>query len=309
MPGWVSAERGRLDNGLAVRGHGDRIGRSGYEEPAGIMSVLASTVSSMRYHMTNPSPKPLKTTLEQISRETWKLLRDARNFGGSFGEEALTDLLAIGIKRHGFPMIFVEQTTKRKEAKSGTDIEVWLGSNITGWDRLAIQAKKLNPRSGVYKMLEHKHALRQLAMLENYARGRAVPLYFLYNYRDSPDRNHWQCYRPFKAKQLGCTIALSAIIRNAIDLGNSTFDYIHQDLCVTPLRCLATCPNLCLLENPPASTHYRSLPDFLSIASEREPTSVTADEIDPEYYDQDVGLPKRIVVLNNSFGRDDPDER
>lgn len=211
--------------------------------------------------------KNLKAVLEDISRWSWNLLQAAHMLDASIGEETLTDLLSIEIIRKQIPMRII-QTTKPKEARTGTDIEAWLGNDTTGWQLFAIQAKKLDP-SGNYPQFNET----QLNTLERYAHQRnAVPAYLLYNHTNDARREHWSCKRPFKMKQLGCTITPSQIIRNAMAQGHG-FDSIHKDSCTIPLRCLAECSEFCTpnvqretLPEPLTSRRllHQNLPEFLT---------------------------------------------
>lgn len=131
----------------------------------------------------------MSLTLEAIVRCTWGLLRDAASLGASIGEETLTDLLSIKVKRDGYRVM---QFSKARESRTGVDIalEVWLGNDRMQWVRLAIQAKKLDVVSQRYHSLDYRNKTgRQLNMLEQYAH-RAIPLYLLYNYKADADK-YW----------------------------------------------------------------------------------------------------------------------
>ena len=69
----------------------------------------------------------------------------------------------------------------------GTDFELWLGSELLGWFRFAIQAKKLDLRTDKYASLAQRNVNGpQIDLLEQYARRKgAAALYCLYNQTDN----------------------------------------------------------------------------------------------------------------------------
>jgi hypothetical protein len=200
----------------------------------------------------------LRDTLETLAKDTWERLRDTKAHRMRFGEEAITDLNMLEIERQALPSIVVEQTSKRFESQSGTDFEMWLGTDRIGWVRLAVQAKKLHLTTENYLGLEYKvaqsHTL-QIDLLDRYAQANdATPLNCLYNYTSNPSPlDHWHCCQgqgSFHRYQLGCTITPSSIIRETITLHRrKTFHGIHRAGCTLPWRCL-TCPELSQMYEP-----------------------------------------------------------
>ena len=194
----------------------------------------------------------LMTNLEELAEDTWDRLRDAKALSVRFGEETITDLMMLEIQRQALPSIVVDPTSKRNESLSGTDFELWMGSDQAGWVRLAVQAKKLHLASDNYHGFNHKVGqakTRQIKLLEAYAQTNdAVPLYCLYNYTvDLSAFLYWHCcqgLQAFQPKQLGCTITPSSTIKKTLcQYGGKNFSNIHQAECTLPWRCLA-CPEL-----------------------------------------------------------------
>lgn len=257
--------------------------------------------------MTTVNMVSLRLTLEAIARCTWRLLGDAASLGASIGEETLTDLLAIKIKRDNHKVF---QFTKARESHTGVDIEVWLGNTRIGWTRLAIQAKKLDVRSRRYRSLDYKNSTgRQIAMLEQYAKyWRAIPLYLLYNWKEGADR-YWHCSRPVDIEQMGCTVAPLTVIKKAVQ-HTKFFDDIHSNSSVFPLRCLAEWPVCCnstgmdsLYFNGITPRKYNRIHDYLQTGDVN-----LRGEFLNEFHDNEIGLPRRIVVLNIQE-EDAPSER
>ena len=103
--------------------------------------------------MTNPPSITLDVLLRTLAEDTWELLREANLLSVRFGEETITDTLMLELRRKGFALF--KQTSLRDEAKYGTDFECWVGSDSTGWVGYAVQAKKLDFRTGTYRNLGH----------------------------------------------------------------------------------------------------------------------------------------------------------
>ena len=167
--------------------------------------------------MTSGHLDSLDSLLATLSGETWERLRDAAKLSVSFGEETITDLLALDINRKGLKTTTFEQISKPVEAYIGTDYEWWVGHDQIGWIRLAVQAKKLVLDRQQYNFRHaNKSNIQQIDLLERYAKKvRALPLYCLYNYSNNVDsQGHWRCgLRPFEEKDLGCTVVPSRTIR------------------------------------------------------------------------------------------------
>ncbi len=272
----------------------------------------------------------LKTTLEEISRDTWNLLRDSKSFRISFNEESLTNLLTIKFKRNEFSAITVNQTTHAEEAIRGNDllIEGWLGPFEDYWARLAIQAKKLYYQSGQYEELHKspKRSLSQLNNLQKYARtNKAVPVYLLYNYDDNPSSSyHWNCCsRPMRRKQLGCTITPALNIQHAIRQKKSCFDDIHRQSNTIPLRCLALCDANTLSKKLATQVEGLALPLDTTITWYKLPDLLAARNVDhltreemfnirdasgSRLYAPEVQLPVFILVGDRSNQETMPDE-
>ena len=252
-------------------------------------------------------PKNLKTCLEEISKMTWDLLRDANSLHASINEETITDLLAIGVKRKQSSII-VLQTTKAKEARTGMDIQIegWFGS-YTKWRRLAIQAKKLDVQSGTYlQMTRRNKHIMQLNALEEYADDRKTQaVYLLYNYAENVDKQHWNCPRRYTKTRLGCTITPSQVIRDAMT-GNPGFADIHKRPETIPLRCLATCthswiPRVPYHQSTPLEFLGRSRANELKGVDGRNVLHVSREELrDSGLYGPNSGLPGQIWIFDTS---------
>lgn len=185
------------------------------------------------------------TPAEKIAEDTWHKLKEAQSLHVRLGEETLTDLLMLEMKRQEAAHSFrVDQTTKKEEASSGTDLLVVVREGTTADARLyAIQAKKLF-RSGHYEALKKENNV-QLDNLEEYAQQiGALPYFLFYNFV-SDSRQYWHCGRNYDESQLGCTLVPSRVVRVALEMPPKfrprTFQYLHGPQHALPWRCLFQC--------------------------------------------------------------------
>lgn len=194
------------------------------------------------------------------SKDTWQRLsfvKDSFQNRGvlgqiRFGEETITDLMLMDLYVKGSTVILFKQTSKPAESVSGTDFELWLGTDQLGWYRFAIQAKKLDLRTGRYLGLTQSNCHgRQIVLLERFAKAhRAAPLYCLYNYTaNANESQHWHCCNAYSnsidVRELGCSVTPSSIIRKAIvKHGAKNFNFIHRMQETLPWRCLVSCPKI-----------------------------------------------------------------
>ena len=184
---------------------------------------------------------------ERISEDTWVRLQQSQALDVRFGEETLTDILALDfIKLAGRRKIKMFQIEKHEEARKGADLEIFLSIGRNTHVRYVIQAKKLYPKHQYphINAKTGKSGLFQIDVLEDYARiVGAVPYYLLFNFVDRIQRTlHWHCRRQFDEKQLGCTLVPSWLVRRAISThGCRTFGFLHSDPAALPLRCRLDC--------------------------------------------------------------------
>ena len=271
----------------------------------------------------------LETILANLSNDIWERLRDVKALSETrsirFGEETITDLLMLDLNRQSATRSVFTQTPKHEEALTGTDFECWLGSDTTGWLRLAVQAKRLDLKSERYGGFNSSvNGSKQIDRLERYAKHhQAIALYCLYNFSENVNAaRHWHCcQRSFKEGEFGCTLTPLSNVKTSVNLwGKRNFDFIHSQVETIPWRCLASCPKVRDLYRRPhghipvqataeesplfgaVPRIYSRLPDQLRVELvQREPRDIrqilSVEELDPEMYDREVGLPRRICVM------------
>ena len=190
------------------------------------------------------------TPAEKIADDTWHKLKDARNLTVRLGEETLTDLLVLDLKRHETAhKSWVHQTPGWQEKIFGTDLLVVVRSGSASARLYAIQSKKLYP-SGHYEALKKQNNM-QLYALENFAYcNKALPYFLFYNFVTdrrfvAAPSNFWHCGKSYDESQLGCTLVPSWIVRKAVgespEVRPRSFEYMHEPKPALPWRCLFDC--------------------------------------------------------------------
>ena len=188
----------------------------------------------------------LDLMLRTLAGDTWENLREAWALSVRYGEETITDFLMLGLRRKGFTVF--KQTPLRDEARYGTDFECWIGSDSIGWIGYAVQAKKLDFRTGSYRNLGHVvkgPGKRQIDILETYAKNRGMTArYCLYSHSYVVDKAFLRCCsRDYLEEELGCTIApLYAVERAIWTTGGKSFPSLQSEERTVPWRCLTLCP-------------------------------------------------------------------
>lgn len=230
--------------------------------------------------MIYPRGSMLDSLLKMLAQDTWENLREAKLLSVRFGEETITDLLLLELRRKGF--IGFRQTGLHHESKYGTDFECWVGSDDSGWVGYAVQAKKLDFGTGTYRNLGHMvkgAGKRQIDILKTYATSRGlIPRYCLYSHSPHVAQSFLHCCsRDFLEEELGCTLTPPSVIERAIaSRGGKRFETLQSDSDTVPWRCLAICPRLegSLISNSTSSDLLSPLLDKDSTIHRRLPKEV-----------------------------------
>lgn len=257
----------------------------------------------------------LKHHLNVVCDDVWQRLENSKRFEISQGEETLTDNLLLYLASQRLSTIKIIQTPKDKESIKGTDWEWWIGNNKSGFLRYAVQAKKLDSKTGRYASLNHKvgegtSAEFQHKILEDYARANnAIPLYAFYNHLDAPDLpKNWNCPLPLDYSKLGCTVTPLANVKKAIlTKGWRTFEKIHSFPETVPLRCLAVCPNIAFASAQSGKAKVRRFGvdakvyenpwGWISEIGHLQ----SFEKMPPQHYDHELGYyPKRILLIETN---------
>lgn len=247
---------------------------------------------------------------EALAAVTWRTLHSTHSNRVLLGEDAITsyNLNTLACVTSG-NVVF--EDTRVDEATRGCDFELWVGANSTGWYRYAVQAKKINVRTGKYDQLAHEvGGVPQLDILEKYASANnALALYCFYNY--STLSTPWNCSYYLDIEQLGCSITPSHIVRSALKKrGARCFSHIHEQSETLPWRCLVKCPKLvpCSFFTRPLH-FYPQLPISLQKLQQlrlenagREKASREKAWLDLGLFDSGSNLlPRYVVVIERAY--------
>lgn len=248
-------------------------------------------------------------SFEELAKATWERLDLAHRLRCSQGEETITDINILELKRNLYSDLLVLPTTKTEEREKGFDWDLWIGSDRKGWWRYIVQSKKLYVATNSYKALRHKvdeiKNLYQIDILEEFARNnrKAIPIYCFYNYSNNPSLNsYWHCSSSsIQKEQLGCSVVPLSIVQTAHRRGNSkTFEALHSDRAF-PWRCLVCCSHITdvginPLDMSESIRKYERLPDFLN--RERNFLGETISELPDDFYiSENITIrPKKIIV-------------
>lgn len=179
------------------------------------------------------------------ARMTWDRLQFGEELRIRQGEVTLTDTLLLHLKAglRRWPGAFlIEKTPAAEEARTGADLELWVGSASLGWLAFVIQAKRIDYVQGTYRALYHRvvgSGRLQHDLIREYAKlKRLVPVYWLYNAWHASVRG---CPRGWcgDVRSWGCSVAPLTVVAGAVTTkGSRNFDWIHNHSTVVPLRCM-----------------------------------------------------------------------
>ncbi|WP_336768377.1 DUF6615 family protein [Pantoea endophytica] len=245
----------------------------------------------------------------QVSEKVWETLGLCLIHNINFGEETISDLILLEIERNNPGYIRTFQTSKADEKNKGTDWEWWIGDISSGWARYAVQAKKIDKKGKNYNALAHKvgkakkyqhDILKQYCVANN-----AIGLYAFYNFHmANPQSHHWHCTQNYDDKRLGVTITpIKNVISSINTKGSRNFNSLHSHKDTLPLHCLLEC-----LSAPNGNVDDRSFKTHKHFDVPRKHAGKDISEIlegiinNPnlrnELYDNDVGLPAKILVID-----------
>jgi hypothetical protein len=160
----------------------------------------------------------------ELAHTTWNLLGRCHALKIRLDEDAITTLLLTNIATR-LKSTVLYSDSRAREAETGCDLELLIGSVSDGWCRFAIQAKRISVPKGTYNKLDHKVGKAkdpQIKLLREYAsKNNALPLYLFYNYLIRTSGLYPVLY--------GCSIAPLWVVESALATwGARNFDWIHK---------------------------------------------------------------------------------
>lgn len=118
---------------------------------------------------------------------TWDKLRESRQLGFQIGEESVTDLIILNMKKWGAGKLVVETFTSHQEFTNGSDWEWWFTGPSGQWLGMRAQAKILNLATEKFEHLHYSNKNGdQVDLLINDAKSNGlIPLYCMYSNWDT----------------------------------------------------------------------------------------------------------------------------
>lgn len=188
------------------------------------------------------STQKLCKTLMQLSRKTWRDLRDSQRMNLSLGEESITDFTLLNLKKRHRTDVIIEKFTKPIEGRrTGADWEWWF-TDQRHWFGLRVQAKVIDAKTMMYNGLNKRtRGVLQYDRLISSAQQRGcIPLYCFYNYMPTATGLRWPCsYVPSQVDLVGCAITDAHVIKNLNPNRKTPISVLVADM--WPWSCLVCC--------------------------------------------------------------------
>ena len=191
-------------------------------------------------------------TFQSRAISTWNLLRKARVNTFQPGEETITDLNLLEIKRKHPHEVILYKFTKPQESVTGADWEWWLTGPKKLWLGLRIQAKVLRLETGEFPYMYYRAKSSSKdqtdRLIESSVTGSPprIPLYCLYANWDVQAitylRRHWRCgtFRP-SARNFGCSLVSAFLIKHLKGVVKSQPKLHPMLFYMFPWQCLVCC--------------------------------------------------------------------
>ncbi len=223
----------------------------------------------------------LEKEFDKISISIWDSIYDAWMLNANLGENTISDLILLYLKKLKRNDIDIIPHNQRFEKKSGADWFWVIGSSRYGkWISFAVQAKRINEKEEYSEFAKVSKAKTQTQNLIKFSkRNNALAVYALYNNaklnkKDTNNHLHCGCRNNFlkqtflfqsklnlnnlkplkiiklaKQKNLGVSIVPANTIHTQLSRRmKRNFKSIHQVKSSIPLKCLI-CELSCKLNN------------------------------------------------------------
>jgi hypothetical protein len=242
---------------------------------------------------------------DQATR-TWSLLSNGARLKVVPGEETITDLNLLELKRRWPSVIYTEKFTRYREGQeTGADWEWWIAARDR-WLGLRIQAKRLDPDSQRYELFraDRSKALAQADMLIEAAKSgpeQLYPVYCFYN-ADCATPSPPQCSPAGDPRAYGCTLIAAPRARELVAGGATSYsDFAPYTM---PWSCL-----FCDANDDPDSDLSDAAQDVLNrrlFADLPEARGAIEPEV-PEYVELVWRTPEPLLLPGEIHPDDVPD--
>lgn len=238
---------------------------------------------------------------EQSAR-TWDFLAEGARYKIVPGEETLTDINLIELKRKLPTLIYTEKFSRYREGReTAADWEWWVGDR-DNWLGLRLQAKRLDPYTQRYELFaaNRKKALEQgEALTEAAVSGaeRLYPVYCFYNTNCAAPTTAPCDPGQKDATAYGCTVAPAPVVNQLVARGCSHFSEFEPYsipwsclFCEEPpnggegltVRAQRTLDELLFADHPEQRGEIEpEIPERVELVWRTEQPLLQPDEIDP----------------------------
>lgn len=196
---------------------------------------------------TKAAASPICATFHRLSQDVWETLEDAASYKLSYGEESLTEMLLLELKRAHPREVVITPSNRRQESRNGADWAWWFQGRQ--WLGMRVQAKKLYPSKRYEALADRVGKSKKLQidlLLAQAKKDSLFPMFCFYNYwnvQTLPLASlMFNCYSflPSTAR-FGCTLACAWDVKqHAVRLGKDDLTTISR--VAFPWICLTCCP-------------------------------------------------------------------
>lgn len=199
-----------------------------------------------------PARQALCYAFAQQAIRTWDFISEGAAYKLLPGEETLTDINLIELKRNVSALVYTEKFSRYREGRqTNADWEWWIADEH-GWLGLRVQAKKLDPGTMAYEAFRGDRAkaidqAEKLVEVSTAGSSRLYPVYCFYN-ADCPVPATPPCMTGINDPRVyGVTVAAAPQVKRLLEAGAFAYDEIADS--AIPWSCL-----FCDTWFPPASS-------------------------------------------------------
>ncbi|QXD16779.1 hypothetical protein GQ464_007535 [Rhodocaloribacter litoris] len=244
-------------------------------------------------------------TFRYLAYKTWNLLSSARLVQYQPGEETITDINVLELKKRHHLQIVTQTFSKPEEGKTGADWEWWLTGSSRHWFGFRVQAKVINLNTNKFEHLHYKSPKSKLyqsdRLIVNALRSKVplVPLYCLYSHWNGDLHSQLFCCLTFgiAPEFFGCSL-MSAFDVRQLRLQGNVLDLSSVRPHFYPWHCLVCCSGYGVTDLP---SRARS---FWHEVIRRNEISMKASE--DEELDSDELADLREIYNNLDLAEDPP---
>lgn len=185
---------------------------------------------------------PVCNGFKDLANVVWAVLPRSYEFGVRMGEETITDCLLYSLATSCADSVKVYKSKRAEERATGADWE-WCIGGRGAWFPMRVQAKKLDPRNGLFPNLmrnKGRQRTRQVnALLRSASASGSYPLYCFYTCEVNGEPASSSCRCDSYVPLMGCVVADAHAVRAMILRKENTLADVVQ--IAHPWHCLVCC--------------------------------------------------------------------